>query len=165
VPLDQTLEERWMALAIKEAQAALEEGEAPVGAVIVDLESGLVLARAHHQTKALRDPTAHAVMIALSQLTAEREDDLPPEAHVGVALPNLNLAVIATQEPCVMCAGAILLHEPVGRIVFGARKPVLGACGTALDLLRLAPRTRSLTLQAGVRERECAELLKRWAGS
>lgn len=169
-------EERWMALALQEAEAALEEGETPVGAVVLEASSGRLLARAHHQTATLHDPTAHAVMIALTQLASPEEpsdaEHLPADSGAARnpapsstsrsgAQRAGELILVTTREPCVMCAGAILLSPAIGRIVFGALEPHLGACGSALDLAHLASGTRSLQVSRGVLESRCLELLRR----
>lgn len=158
MPLVTSPEERWMNLALREAQAALDESEEPVGAVIIEPVSGHVLGRAHHQTVALSDPTAHAVMIALTQLSASMEETgLVTEAKAG----DLELVVVTTQEPCLMCAGALLLHESVVRLVYGAPDDRLGACGSQGSALAKFGSKRSLLVQGGVMEAACLDLLKR----
>ncbi|MBI3830827.1 MAG: nucleoside deaminase [Planctomycetes bacterium] len=158
MPLATSPEERWMSLALREAQAALDEGEEPVGAVIIEPVSGHVLGRAHHQTTALNDPTAHAVMIALTQLAASMEETgLVTDAKAG----DLELVLVTTQEPCLMCAGALLLHENIGRLVYGAPEARLGACGSQENILSNYGPTRSLLVHGGIMESACLDLLKR----
>ena len=100
-----------MRIALGEAQAAAERGEAPVGAVIVDPASGEVMARAGNSPIGRRDPTAHAEILAL-RAAAER-----------VANHRLTgFTLFVTLEPCAMCAGAIS-HARIGRVVFGAEDP------------------------------------------
>lgn len=159
-----TLEERWMTLALKEAEAALDEGEEPVGAVILDASIGAVLGRAHHQTLALNDPTAHALMIALTQLSAVPEEDaLDPETLRPrvVSHRDRELIVVTTQEPCLMCSGALLLHAGIQRLVYGAADERLGACGSHGNLLAKYGAGRSLLVQGGILEGLCRDLLKR----
>lgn len=163
-------EELWMRMAIKEAEAALAEGEVPVGAVIVEAESGRVRGRAHHQMAALKDPTARAVMIALTQLASPLEDEGEGEGVAafpgrgGAADANAPaLVVVATQEPCVMSVGAALLIPGVTRIVYGARDPEFGACGSSVDLLRNVKTKRSIHVAGGVLEGPCRDLLQRHA--
>lgn len=163
-------EELWMRMAIKEAEAALAEGESPVGAVIVEEESGRVRGRAHHQMAALKDPTARAVMVALTQLASPLEEEdgagFSDRAGAGGADESsapVSLVVVATQEPCVMSVGAMLLIPGVTRIVYGARDPEFGACGSAVDLLRNVKTRRSVRVTGGVLEGPCRDLLQRHA--
>lgn len=100
-----------MRIALDEAQAAADAGEAPIGAVVVDPATGEVLARAHNAPIGRSDPTAHAEILAL-RAAAERLGNY--------RLTGLTL--FATLEPCAMCAGAIS-HARIGRLVFGAEDP------------------------------------------
>src|SRR5512133_4065745 len=98
-------DEKFMSEALKEARKALEKDEVPVGAVVVC--EGKIIARAHNQVELLKDATAHAEMLALTQA----------EAAVGDwRLPDCDLYV--TKEPCAMCAGA-LVHTRIRRVIFG----------------------------------------------
>ena len=97
-----------MRIALAEAQAAADAGEAPIGAVVVDPATGAVVARAHNAPIGLHDPTAHAEILALRAAA---------EALGNYRLSGLELFV--TLEPCAMCAGAIS-HARIGRLVFGA---------------------------------------------
>jgi tRNA(adenine34) deaminase len=106
-----------MEMALDEAYAAELEDEVPVGAVIVSLEKG-VIARAHNQREMLKDPTAHAEMIAITQASM---------ALQSWRLENCILYV--TLEPCPMCAGAIVLAR-LPMVVYGATDPKAGACDT-----------------------------------
>ncbi len=135
-----------MGLALREAQTAFAEGETPVGAVVV--HEGRVIARAHNQRETLRDPTAHAEMIALTQ-AAEFLDNWR----------LLDTTIYVTLEPCAMCAGAIVLAR-APRLVFGAADPKAGACGTLYDIVRDPRLNHVVKVTAGVREPECAELLR-----
>src|SRR5437667_11222978 len=105
--------------ALKLAGRAGEAGEVPVGAVII--HEGRVIARAHNQVETLRDATAHAEMIAITQAA---------EALENWRLEGAELYV--TLEPCAMCAGAMVLSR-LSRIVYGADDPVAGACGSVLN--------------------------------
>ena len=105
-------EERYMRLALEEAEQAYEEGEIPIGAVVVC--AGRVIARAHNSVERLGDPTAHAELLAITSAT---------EALGGKYLQGCTLYV--TIEPCTMCAGA-LFWSRVGRIVYGAGEPKFG---------------------------------------
>src|SRR5262245_15392741 len=104
-----------MAMALDEARAAALEDEVPVGAVIVSLERG-VIARAHNQRETLKDPTAHAEMIAITQ-AAQALDSWRLEQCV----------LYVTLEPCAMCAGAIVLAR-LPMLVYGATDAKAGAC-------------------------------------
>ena len=135
-----------MDAALSEAAKAGEDGEVPVGAVIV--REGRVIARASNQVEKLRDATAHAEMLALTAAAA--------------ALESWRLegcALYVTREPCAMCAGAILLAR-VERLIYGADDPVAGACGSALDVANHAKLPRRVEVVRAIRGPECAALLK-----
>jgi len=136
----------YMREAMKEASRALEDGEVPVGALIV--REGCVIARAHNQVEQLRDATAHAEMIALTQASSAVGD---------WRLDGVTLYV--TKEPCPMCAGAIALSR-VRRVVFGARDEKAGAAGSKMDILGDGCLNHTVEVVAGVEEGECRALLK-----
>lgn len=139
-------DEKFMSAAIAEAMIAAEEGEIPVGAVVVC--NGRIIARAHNQTERLHDATAHAEMIALTSAQ---------NYFGGRALPECTLYV--TLEPCPMCAGAIGWTRP-GRIVWGADDPKRGfdSCCRP-EKTPLHPKT---IITKGVMAEECAELMKQF---
>lgn len=142
---ERTADDRWMALALAEAVAARNEDEVPVGAVVV--LGDRLLGRAHNRPRALRDPTAHAEMLALRQAA---------EALGNYRLPGTTLYV--TAEPCLMCAGA-LVHARVERLVFGAADPKAGAVVSLYRVLgddRLNHRVR---VTGGVMAGPCVEIL------
>ena len=122
-PVDDEADQRFMREALKEAQAAADAGEVPVGAVLVD--NGVIVSRAGNRTLRDGDPTAHAEMLVL------REGAKVAKNH---RLTNATLYV--TLEPCPMCAGGIVQARP-SRIVFGASDPRMGAVGGALSLFDL----------------------------
>jgi tRNA(adenine34) deaminase len=142
------MHETYMRLAYREAEAAFDEGEVPVGAVIV--HEGRVIASAHNQREQLHDPTAHAEMIAITQAA---------EALASWRLDACTLYV--TLEPCAMCAGAIVQARlPV--VVYGAADPKAGAVQTLYRLLddpRLNHRAETI---AGVLAEPCGEILSRF---
>ena len=140
-------DETYMQEALKEAEQALSLRDRPVGAVIV--HQGQVVGRAHHQVKLLRDPTAHAVIIAITQAANALQSDQLPEASVYV-----------TQEPCVMCVGALFLSG-VSRLVIGASDPKAGACGSVVDLTSNERLNRRLIVVRDVLAGECHALLRR----
>ena len=141
----QKSDEEYMAEALCQAALALDENEVPVGAVIV--RDGQIVARAHNQRELLRDPTAHAEMIAITQ-AAE---------HVGGwRLERCTMYV--TLEPCAMCAGALVLAR-LPRLVFGASDPKAGAVGSVYDIPRDPKLNHAVDVTAGVLEQECGEIL------
>lgn len=138
-----------MDAALQEAFLAAREGEAPVGAVLLDA-SGEVLARAHNRPIGLNDPTAHAEMLCL-RAAAEK-------------LGNYRLGgcvLVVTLEPCIMCTGA-LLHARVAGVVYGAPDPRAGALVSNLSGHALPFANHRLWTVGGVMEEECSALLKRF---
>ena len=140
-------DEQYMRDALKEAEQALSSRDLPIGAVVV--HQGQIIARAHHQVKLLRDPTAHATIIAITQAANALQSDQLPDAIVYV-----------TQEPCPMCVGALLLGG-VARLVFGATDPKRGACGSAVDLIGNERINRRLEVVREVLAGECHALLRK----
>src|SRR6516165_10047260 len=121
--LELPTEEYFMREALRQARKAREAGEVPVGAVVV--LAGKIIGRAHNQVELLKDATAHAEMLALTQA----------EAAVGDwRLTECDLYV--TKEPCPMCAGA-LVHTRVRRVIFGCTDPAAGAAGSVMNLLQM----------------------------
>jgi tRNA(adenine34) deaminase len=136
----------FMGEALRQAARAYEAEETPVGAVVV--RNGRIIARAFNQVELLKDATAHAEMLALTQ--AE-------EAVGDWRLTDCTLYV--TKEPCPMCAGAIV-HVRLARVVFGANDPKAGAAGSAMNLLQFPTLNHRSEITSGVREPECRQLLK-----
>jgi tRNA(adenine34) deaminase len=136
----------FMGEALRQAARAGEAGEVPVGAVIA--RAGRVVARAYNQVELLKDATAHAEMLAVTQ--AE-------EAAGDWRLTDCTLYV--TKEPCPMCAGA-MVHARLARVVFGARDEKGGAAGSALNLLQFPTLNHRCEITGGVREAECRALLR-----
>lgn len=139
-----------MKLALKEAEKAFEQDEVPVGAVVV--HEGKIIGKGHNQTELLRDPTAHAEMIALTAAANHLKSR---------RLKNCTLYV--TLEPCPMCAGAIVLSR-VQTLVFGSYDPKAGACGTLFNIVEDKRLNHSPHVIAGVCDRESEELLKGFFG-
>ncbi len=137
--------EDFMRRAYREAQAALEAGEVPVGAVIV--HDGRVIAEAHNQREGLNDPTAHAEMIAITQAAA---------ALSSWRLEGCTLYV--TLEPCPMCAGAIV-QARIPTVVYGARDPKAGAVDSLFHLLNDARLNHRCDVVDGVLGPECGAIL------
>jgi tRNA(adenine34) deaminase len=138
-----------MDMALEEARAAAAEDEVPVGAVIVSLRSG-VIARAHNQRELLRDPTAHAEMIAVTQ-AAQALDSWRLEHCV----------LYVTLEPCAMCAGALVLAR-LPMVVYGATDPKAGACDTLYQITADPRLNHRCQVVSGVRADECADILSRF---
>ena len=134
-----------MAEALKEAQKAFDSDEVPVGAVIV--HKGRVIARAYNQIKLLKDPTAHAEMIAITQAAAYLANER-----------LINTTMYVTIEPCLMCAGALVLAR-IGRVCFGAPDPKTGAFGSVFDVNKKKLNHR-ISVDRGVLEEACGGLLK-----
>ena len=136
-----------MGLALVEARASLASADVPVGAVVLDA-AGTLIGAGCNQREATGDPTAHAEVLALRAAAA---------ALGGWRLEGCTLVV--TLEPCVMCAGALLASR-VDRLVFGAWDPKAGATGSVWDLVRDSQGPHRAEVIGGVREAECAALLK-----
>lgn len=135
-----------MEIALEEARFAKEEDEVPVGALIVSAKSGII-ARAHNQRELLKDPTAHAEMIAITQA-----------AQFLQSWRLENCILYVTLEPCPMCAGAIV-QSRIPWVVYGCMDPKAGACHSLFNLLndpRLNHRSRVVP---GVLENECSSIL------
>ena len=139
-------DERFMRLALAEARAARDEGEAPVGCVIVHQER--VIGKAHNQRETLRDPTAHAEMIALTQAAAALD-----------AWRLLGARMYVTLEPCVMCAGAMVLAR-IEKLIYGAADPKVGACGSLYNILHDERLNHRVEIACGLLAGECGELLR-----
>ena len=137
-----------MGEALREAELALEEGELPVGCVVV--RDGRVIARAHNEREKTGDPTAHAEMLALSR--------------AGRALGDWRLdgcALYVTLEPCCMCAGAAA-QARLSMVAYGAPDPEKGCCGSVYRICEDADLGNRCPCRGGVREEECRELLERF---
>ena len=138
----------FMREALRQAQKAGEAGEVPVGAVVVI--AGKIIGRAHNQVELLKDATAHAEMLALTQA----------EAAVGDwRLTECDLYV--TKEPCAMCAGA-LVHTRIRRVIFGCADPAAGAAGSVINLLQMPELNHRCDIASGVLQDECAAILQKF---
>lgn len=132
--------------ALKEAQKAFEEDEVPVGAVIV--YKGKIIARGHNQVERLKDPTAHAEMLALTS------------AANFLKTKWLNGAsAYVTIEPCSMCAGALVLSR-IKNLYFGAKDPKTGACGSVVNIVNHKKLNHHIRIKSGFLEDKCGCLLK-----
>src|SRR3954466_8482714 len=136
----------FMGEALRLAARAYAAEEVPVGAVVV--REGRIIARAYNQVELLKDATAHAEMLALTQA----------EAAVGDwRLTDCDLYV--TKEPCIMCAGA-LVHARVHRVIFGCADDRAGAAGSILNVLQMSTLNHRCDISSGVLKSECAAILQ-----
>ncbi len=142
------LDRHFMATALREAQSCFDEDEVPVGAVIV--HRGRIIARAHNQIKRLKDPTAHAEMIAVTQAANYLQNERLTDCVIYVTI-----------EPCPMCAGALVLAR-VRRIVYGADDPKTGACGSLLNIADNKRLNHRIKVSKGVCREECGRLLRQF---
>lgn len=138
-------DEYFMMMALKEARKAFEEGEVPVGAVIVMNEK--VIARGYNQVEKLNDPTAHAEIIALTSAFNFLGAKYLPDAAIYISV-----------EPCLMCAGA-LYWSKISRVVYGAPDEKNGFKKTTAQNWPFHPKT---ILEHGILKEECAELMQRF---
>ena len=136
----------YMQLAYNEALEAWKEDEVPIGAII-EL-GGEIIGRAHNRRDSLRDPTAHAEVLAITQ------------AANAIGDWRLNAATLyVTKEPCPMCAGASLMSR-LGRVVFALEDPKMGCLGGATDLNTLEGSNHRCEITRGIMETECRELIQ-----
>ena len=138
--------ERWMRAALQLARQAYDEGEVPIGAVIV--HDGHIIGEGYNQRESLKDPTAHAEMIAITQAAQSLE-----------SWRLLDCTIYVTLEPCPMCAGAIVLAR-IPTVIYGTTDPKAGACHSLFQItddLRLNHRA---TVLGGVLQPECKSLLQ-----
>ena len=139
------IDQIYMSEALKQAQEAFDLDEVAIGAIVVHKRN--IIARAHNQTRLLKDPTAHAEMIALTQaanfLKSER---------------LLNCTLYVTIEPCPMCAGA-LMWARIKRLVFGTSDPKAGACGSVMDILSQEKLNHRISVKKGVLAKDCGSLI------
>jgi tRNA(adenine34) deaminase len=142
-----------MGLALAEARAALATEDVPIGAVVIGPD-GEVLGTGRNEREAHGDPTAHAEMVAIRE-AAGRLKALPQ----GDGWRLADCTLVVTLEPCAMCAGAIVLAR-IPRVVFGAWDEKAGAAGSVFDILRERRLNHWVEVYAGVREQECATLLR-----
>lgn len=140
--MDFQSDERFMRAAIDEAQAAFQQDEVPVGAVIV--HAGRIIGRGHNLREKLQDPTAHAEMIAITAAA---------EAMGSWRLENCTLYV--TLEPCPMCAGAIV-QARIQRLVYGAADPKAGACRSLYEITTDPRLNHRVDLAPPIMAAECA---------
>ncbi|GCD57030.1 nucleoside deaminase [Acetobacter pasteurianus] len=141
------IKQNGMALALQQAQLAAENGEVPVGAVLLD-GNGNVLAQAGNRVEELRDPSAHAEMLVMREAVQQRQGQKLADCTLFVSL-----------EPCPMCAAA-MAHFRLGRVVFGAYDPKGGGVEHGARLPYRPETLHRMEVIGGVREQEAAEMLK-----
>jgi tRNA(adenine34) deaminase len=142
------MDEYYMKLALEEAHKAYSTLEVPVGAIIV--REGDVIARGYNMRETMKDPTAHAEMIAIKKAS---------EYLGGWRLIDCTMYV--TVEPCPMCAGAII-NSRIERLVVGARDYKMGCCGTIMDIVNNPRFNHRVDVTWGVLEEECSSIMKKF---
>jgi tRNA(adenine34) deaminase len=138
----------WMERALEQAQLAAAAGEVPVGALVV--KDGEVISQGHNRNLLDNDPTAHAEIVALRQAAAR----LGNHRLIGCTM-------VATIEPCSMCAGA-LIHARIARLVYGASDPKAGAAGSKVQVINHPGLNHRMEVTAGVLAGKCSEVLQKF---
>jgi len=139
---------KYMKAALYEAELAYNSGEIPIGAVVV--KDGRIIGRGHNRSEALKDPTAHAEIISITAASNSVDDKYLDDCSIFI-----------TVEPCIMCAGAILLSR-IKNLYFGAFEPKYGACGSLHNLIENNVYNRKINVISGIMEEECGNLLKKF---
>jgi tRNA(adenine34) deaminase len=139
-------DEKWMRIAIEEANLAMDKNEVPVGAVLV--KNDTLIAQAHNKPITNNDPTAHAEIQLLRKAGEQQKNYRLPESTLYVTL-----------EPCTMCFGA-MVHARIDRIVYGASDPKTGVCGSRMNLNEENFFNHKISITSGILEKESSELLK-----
>ena len=143
--------QKFMAKAVMLAEQAFEEGEVPVGALVV--HNNVIVGKGYNQVEKLNDPTAHAEMLAISAACSTLEEKYLNECTLYVTI-----------EPCPMCAGG-LVWAKIGTIVFGASDPKAGACGSVFNIAQNNQLNHSPELIQGILEQDCEYLMKSFFAS
>ena len=139
-------DEKWMRIAIEEANLAMDKNEVPVGAVLV--KNDTLIAQAHNKPITKNDPTAYAEIQLLRKAGEQQKNYRLPESTLYVTL-----------EPCTMCFGA-MVHARIDRIVYGASDPKTGVCGSRMNLNEENFFNHKISITSGILEKESSELLK-----
>ena len=142
----QSVHEKWMSEAIRLAHIAYEKSEIPVGAIVV--KDNKIIGRGYNQREKLKDPTAHAEILAITAAANTIED---------WRLNDCTLYV--TKEPCAMCAGAII-NSRISTVIFGCYDTEWGYCGSRADLCGESSRKNSITVRGGINEKICLSLIQ-----
>lgn len=141
-------DEEYMREAFKEAEIALQEGEVPIGAVIV--HDGKIIARAHNLKETIKDPTAHAEVLAIREATQKLKKWRLSDCTLYVTL-----------EPCAMCAGA-LVGSRIKRVVYGTHDLKAGGAGSIFNILDEPRLNHQVLITSGVLQEECQEIMQRF---
>ncbi len=139
------LDQIYMKEALRQAQMAAEADEVPVGAIIV--HQNQIIAKAHNQVELLKDPTAHAEMIAITQATNFLQSKWLQDCTLYVTI-----------EPCSMCSGALVLAR-ITRVVFGAADEKTGACGSVVNIAQHAKLNHRIDVTGGLMQAECGGIV------
>jgi tRNA(adenine34) deaminase len=139
-------DQKWMKIAIQEAKKAVNEGEVPVGAILV--KNGMIIAKAHNRPITKNDATAHAEILAIRKAGKKEKN----YRLVGTTL-------YVTLEPCLMCLGA-LINARIERIVFGAKNTKNGFCGSLIDMTNDSQFNHRPIVTGGILEKQCQEILR-----
>ena len=139
-------DEKWMRIALNEANLAMNENEIPVGAILV--KNGKLIAQSHNQPIRTNDPTAHAEIQLLRKAGEQQKN-----------YRLIGSTIYVTLEPCTMCFGA-MVHARIDRIVFGASDPKTGVCGSCMNLNEEKFFNHKISITGGVLEEESSELLR-----
>ena len=140
------MEEKFMKEALKEAKKAYDNGEIPIGAIIV--KDGKIIARAHNQKEEKNDATKHAEIIAIQKASKKVQ---------GWRLENCEMYV--TLEPCMMCTGAII-QSRIKKVYIGAMNEKLGYCGSVLNLLEYNKYDYKVESETGILQKECSKIIR-----
>jgi len=140
-------DEAWMGIALEEARAAAAVGDVPVGAIVV--RDGAIIGRGRNRRELDRDPTAHAEIVALR------------DAAQALGHWRVEATLFVTQEPCAMCAGAIV-NARVARLVYGCANPKAGAVTTLYSIVTDSRLNHRAEVRGGVRAEECAQVLSQF---
>ena len=138
----------WMELALEQAKLAAAAGEVPVGALVI--KDGKIIGRGHNRNLLDNDPTAHAEIVALRQAAALAGN----HRLTGCTM-------VATIEPCSMCAGA-LIHARIARLVYGASDPKAGAAGSTVQVINHPSLNHRMEVTSGVLAEKCSEVLQKF---
>lgn len=136
----------FMNIALYQAYKARDNGEVPVGAIIV--KDGKLISKGYNMREILNDPTAHAEIIAIKKAS-----------EVLKSWRLIGCTIYVTIEPCSMCAGAIV-NSRIERVVIGASDPKMGACGSVIDIVRNKDFNHRVELTSGILEYECSSIMK-----
>lgn len=138
--------EFFMGEALKEAKKALEQGEVPIGAVVVLKDE--IIGRGHNRVETEGNSTRHAEMVAMEEACKKLESKWLSGCHIYVTL-----------EPCTMCSGAIVLARPE-KLIYGATDPKTGACGSLYNIVQDQRLNHYIEIEKGLMETQCSSLLK-----